>query len=92
MEKKNKRTQFKNSSWFSNQKIWEQTDPVATIATAFNGSNKPGEKDSEKDEMQGTKRKMMVVNVGAILICTGLLINRAWLCLDRYGKFLLLRL
>ena len=87
MDKKTKRTEYKNSSWFSNQKIWEQTDPVATIATAFSGTNKPGGKDSETDEMKGTKQKMMVVNVCAILICTGLLINRAWICLDRYDIF-----
>ena len=86
MAEKNKRSQFKNSSWFSNQKIWEQTDPVSTLATAFNGTTLAGEKDNEKDEMKGIKRKILVVNVVAILICTGLLINRALMCLERYHK------
>ena len=83
MAEKKKRNQFKNSSWFSNQKIWENTDPVTTLATAFNGTNKIGEKDDENDDMKGTKRKILVVNVVAILICTGLLINRALMCLER---------
>ena len=83
MAEKQKRNQFKNSSWFSNQKIWENTDPVTTLATAFNGTNKIGEKDDENDDMKGTKRKILVVNVVAILICTGLLINRALMCLER---------
>ena len=88
MDAKDKKSQFKNSHWFSNQKIWEDTDPVATIATAFNGTNKAGQKETENDEMKGTKRTFLVINVLAILICTGLLINRALICLERYVRLL----
>ena len=85
MSKKEMKGQLETSLWLSSQKVPEKTDPMATNMTAFDGNNKPGE--SENDEMKETKRKMLFINVAAVLICTGLLINRASICLERCCNF-----
>ena len=81
MTKKQIGNQLQNSPSLSSQKIWETTDPMATNITALNRSNKSAE--DENDEMKGTKRKIQFVNVAAIVICTGVLINRISICLER---------
>ena len=82
MAKNRTRSQLKTSLWPSSKKVSEKTDPIAVNMAAFDGNNKLGE--SENDDLKETKRKMLFVNVGAIVICTGLLINRASICLERY--------
>ena len=85
MVKKLKKCELKNSSWWSGQKVGYDNDKMAIDMTAIGGNNKPGE--NENDEMKGTKRTIKVVNVAAVVICTGLLINRASICLERCYNF-----
>ena len=75
------RSQLKNSSWLSSQTVGEITDPSTTDMTAFDGNAKPWE--NEKVNMKRTKRKILLVNVVAIVFCLGLLVNRASICLER---------
>lgn len=79
------RSQIKNSSWMSSQKVGEKTDSITTNMTEFGGNIKPLE--NEKVKMKQTKRKILFVNVAAIVFCTGLLINRASICLERYHMY-----
>ena len=73
MVKKLKKCELKNSSWWSGQKVGYDNDKMAIDMTAIGGNNKPGE--NENDEMKGTKRTIKVVNVAAVVDCTGLLIK-----------------
>ena len=85
MAKKQRKSNSKYPLGLSSQKVWENIEPIATIMTDMEGSNQP--KENEDDEMKETKRIMMFVNVAAIVICTGVLINRASICLERYIFF-----
>ena len=63
--------------------VWEKTDPIATVTKAISGPNKSGELKVEDEELIFTKRVMLSINVCAILVCTGLLFNRASVCIGR---------
>ena len=78
------RKQSRNTSRISSIRMWEQIDPVVAVASPFDGGNKPLR--NEHDEMKPTRRKILFINVAAIVICTGLLINRAYICIERYLK------
>ena len=67
---------------FSSQKTGEKTDPIKTNMTAFDGNNKTRE--NEKDQMKRTKIIILLINIAAVVFCSGLLINQALICLKRY--------
>ena len=81
MAKNQMTSKLKNTLSLSIQKAWEKTPPIATNMTDFEGNNEPGENDD--DEIKETRHKMKFVNVAAVVICTGLLINRASICVQR---------
>ena len=87
MVEKRKRKESNIFSRISSKKMWEQTDPVVTITSAIHVANKPWW--NENDVMKGTKRKILLVNIAAIVICIGLLINRTFICIKRYLTILL---
>ena len=74
--------QYDNTVKFSSQKAGQKTDPITTNMRDFDGNNKTGE--NEKDEMKRTKIIIMVINIAAVVFCSGLLINQALICLKRY--------
>ena len=74
--------EYDNTDKFSSQKSGEKTDPINTNMTAFGGNNKTEE--NEKDEMKRTKIIILLINIAAVVFCSGLLINQALICLKRY--------
>ena len=100
MDEKELSERTKHDLWFSNSKVspdnlistepangksmanaWETT---ATLVDTINRTNKFDKIQTEDDDMKWTKRTFLFVNVLALMICSGLLINRASFCLGRY--------
>ena len=82
----------KTGPWFANSEanptetsssVWDNTDPIATVTKAISGRNKSNELKEEDEELIFTKRVILSINVCAILVCTGLLFNRASVCIER---------
>ena len=65
-------------------KVWENTGPMSIITNPIIGMNISNDLKGENRDMIWTKRLMSAVNIFAILICTGLLFNRASICIQRY--------
>ena len=65
-------------------KVWENTGPMSIITNPIIGMNISNDLKEEGRDMIWTKRIMSAVNIFAILICIGLLFNRASMCVQRY--------
>ena len=65
-------------------KVWENSNPMSTITNPIIGKKISNNLEEEGEDMIRTKRLMLAVNIFAILVCTGLLFNRASLCIERY--------
>ena len=77
---------FANSEANPNESIgsgWNKTDPIATVTKAMSVPNKSNELKVEGEELICTKRVILFINICAILVCTGLLFNRASICIER---------
>ena len=65
-------------------KVWENTNPMSTITDPIISKKISNDLKEEGEDMIWTKRLMLAANIFAILVCTGLLFNRASICIERY--------
>ena len=65
-------------------KAWENTDSMSTITNSIIGKNISNDLKEEGSDMIWAKRLMLAANIFAMLVCTGLLFNRASICIQRY--------
>ena len=65
----------------SNAAVWKTTE---TVVNAINGNGELVQMKTEDHDMKWTKRTFLFINILALLICSGLLINRSSVCIGRY--------